>query len=269
MIGGLLRLAKNNVKQPAVVLLHGAGGLGGPDSPVGEWARFLNETGYAAFLVDSWSGRGLQSLVTDTTRFSQMSRMHDVFGALQVLASHPLIDSGKIAVMGFSHGGPAALYSSLKRFESLYRSEARFAAHISVYGPCNTAYRADDEMTTPVLMLHGTGDNWVPSPPCNEYAARLTKAGKNVRYVEYRGASHAFDGPVAKEAVKVEQGMTVRKCALAENESGIVFDTATRQPFGPDDPCIERGPTVHYDEEATKKAHEEVKTFLAAIFAEK
>ena len=46
IIGGHLRLATTNAKQPAVVLLHGAGGIGGSDSSVGEWARDLNEAGY-------------------------------------------------------------------------------------------------------------------------------------------------------------------------------------------------------------------------------
>ena len=70
-LAGYLRVPKASGKQPTVVLLHGAGGVGASNGPVGEWSRVFNEAGYAVFIVDSWSGRGLQSISTDTTRVSR------------------------------------------------------------------------------------------------------------------------------------------------------------------------------------------------------
>ena len=125
-----------------------------------------------------------------------MSRIYDLVGALDVLAKNPLVDPSKIAVMGFSHGGHAALYSSLERFGKLFSSDVRFAAHISVYGACNTTFHGDEAVTKPVLMLHGAADDWVPPAPCREYASRLTKAGKNVRYIEYPDAQQSSTGPL-------------------------------------------------------------------------
>jgi len=112
-LAGHLRAPKASGKQPTVVLLHGAEGIGGYNGPVGEWSRVLNEAGYAVFIVDSWSGRGLQNIVTNPARVNPMSRIYDLVGALDVLAKDPLVDPSKIAVMGFSHGSSAALYSSL------------------------------------------------------------------------------------------------------------------------------------------------------------
>lgn len=159
-LAGGLRVPKASGKHPTVVLLHGAGGVGADNGPVGEWSRVLNEAGYAVFIVDSWSGRGLQSIATDTMRVSQMSRIYDLVGALEALAKNPLVDASKITVMGFSHGGQPALYSSLERFGKLFSSDVRFAAHISVYGSCNTTFLGDEAVTKPVLMLHGTADDW-------------------------------------------------------------------------------------------------------------
>ncbi len=267
-LAGYLRAPKASGKHPTVVLLHGAGGVGGYNGPVGEWSRVMNEAGYAVFIVDSWSGRGLQNIATDTTRVSQMSRIYDLVGALDVLAKNPLVDASKIVVMGFSHGGQPALYSSLERFGKLFSSDVRFAAHISVYGSCGTTFHGDEAVTKPVLMLHGTADDWVPAAPCREYASRLAKAGKNVRYIEYPDAQHVFDGPVAAQVTKVAQGLSSRKCRLAEGDGGIVLNVETKQPFGPSDPCLERGVTLHYNEAATKKAHADVLAFLKNVFGQ-
>jgi dienelactone hydrolase len=267
-LAGYLRAPKASGKHPTVVLLHGAGGVGAYNGPVGEWSRVLNEAGYAVFIVDSWSGRGLQNIATDTTRVSQMSRIYDLVGALDVLAKNPLVDASKIAVMGFSHGGQPALYSSLERFGKLFSSDVSFAAHISVYGSCGTTFLGEEAVTKPVLMLHGTADDWVPAAPCREYASRLTKAGKNVRYIEYPDAQHVFDGPAAAQVMKVAQGLTSRRCRLAESEGGVVLNVETKQPFGPSDPCLERGVTIHYNEVAMKKAHGDVLAFLTNVFGQ-
>ncbi len=192
MLAGQLRMPKLVGKQPVVVLLHGAGGIGPSKHIIAAWADVINEAGIGVFIIDSWSGRGLTQISTDITRVSEMSRMNDVLGALVLLEKHPLVDPQKIAVLGSSHGGPAALFLALKQFEKHYKSEVRFAAHISVSGACNTAYRGNEDFVKPVLMLHGSADDWVPAAPCREYADRLAKAGKNVRYIEYADAHHAF-----------------------------------------------------------------------------
>jgi dienelactone hydrolase len=82
----------------------------------------------------SWAAIGIATLA-DAGRISPVSRVVDAYRALDLLAKHPLVDANKIAVMGFSHGGGPALYSSLVRFQQMYgKPDVRFAAHVSVYG---------------------------------------------------------------------------------------------------------------------------------------
>jgi dienelactone hydrolase len=265
-IAGHLRLPKVGEKLPAVILVHGAGGVGGARGYIDEWARVLNEAGYATFTLDAWSGRGLTNIAADITRVSPLSRIAEAYRALEHLAKHSMIDPARIVVMGFSHGGPSALYSGLKRFQKMHASDIEFAGHISVYGPCNTAYRDDEDMTKPILMLHGSADDWVLAAPCREFAARLAKAGKDVRFIEYAGADHVFDAPALRQPVKFAQGLSSRRCALAEGNEGIVMNVETKRPFDANDSCLERGTTIAYHEEALKKAQEDVKAFLKEVF---
>ncbi len=269
-LSGYLRLPKSNEKNSVVVLFHGAGGLGGAGGPVHDWSRVLNEAGIGTFAVDSFSGRGIATLA-DAGRVHPVSRVVDAYRALELLSKHPLVDANKIAVMGFSHGGGPALYSSLVRFEKLHgKPDVRFAAHISVYGGCGATYREDEVLAQrPVLLLHGTADDWVPIGPCREYAARLNKAGMNARLIEYPDAYHVFDGPALREPVKLPQALTGRNCRFVEVEGGALVNATTKQPFSLSDPCFEKGVTVQYNEAAARKAHEDVKAFLKGIFEQK
>jgi acetyl esterase/lipase len=60
----------------------------------------------------------------------------DLYRSLAVLAGHPRIDPNRIAVMGFSRGGQAALYGTLKRFHKLWNPTGIDpAAYIALYPP--------------------------------------------------------------------------------------------------------------------------------------
>ena len=80
-IAGYLRLPKVGEKLPAVMLVHGAGGVGGTRGYIDEWARVLNEAGYATFTPDAWSGRGLINIAADITRVSPLSRIAEAYRA--------------------------------------------------------------------------------------------------------------------------------------------------------------------------------------------
>src|SRR4029079_8523101 len=123
-----LRIAQGIGKLPAVVLMHGSGGV----RPVMEgWKRPLNSMGISTFVIDGLSGRGLTSVNQDQAKLGRLNFILDIFGALEILARHPRVDPERIVLMGFSRGGQAALYASLKRFNEMWnRSGAQFAAYI-------------------------------------------------------------------------------------------------------------------------------------------
>jgi len=194
--------------------------------------------------------------------------MNDAFAALAVLARHPRIDPGKIAVMGFSKGAVPSIYASMNRFQTAYAADgAGFAAHIGFYTPCNVALIDDEKVgTRPIRLYHGLADDWVPVGPCRDYVARLKKAGADISLVEYPGAYHAFDNQMIPGTMQLPQALTARKCRFEEKQPGVIINNDTGQPATANDACIERGTTIAYNAEATAAARKDVVEFLTNLF---
>ena len=225
--------------------------------------------GVASFAVDSFAGRGIVSTLTDQTQLGRLNMAADAYRALEVLAKHPRIDPTRIAVMGFSRGGQSALYSAMTR---LYQAKGpsnglRFAAHIAFYPDCMTVYRKDADVTgVPIRILQGTADNYDPIAPCRDYVGRLTAAGRDVKLIEFPDAQHVFDSPALKTPVVLEKAPTTRHCRLIEGSDGTILNNETKAPFSYSDPCVEKGPTLAFNEAAYTQAHAFIQQFLKALF---
>lgn len=268
-IAGELRIpTPGTARLPAVILMHGASGMGAQGD---DWAQHLNSIGVATFVLDSFSGRGSVNSESPGA-VSVTSRIVDAYQALEVLAKHSRIDPDRIAIMGFSHGGWAALYSSMKRFSRMHGpADGRtFAAHIVFYPGCIQNYlEGDDIVDKPVRIFHGSADDQLPIEPCREYAARLRKAGKDVQLTEFAGAYHAFDVRSLKEPLRQPQAITVLRCRLEEGANGQMLVSGTRQPFGLSDPCVSRGRTLAYDAKAHADSMKAVSEFVATALKPK
>jgi len=266
-LAGELRIPRPGADRlPAVILLHGSGGLSGGREA--EWARELNGIGVATLMLDSFTGRGIVSTGENQAQLGRLAMIVDAYRALEVLSRHPRIDPGRIAVVGFSRGGQAALYASLKRFQRLHGPRGvQFAAYLPFYANCGTTFVDDGDVADrPIRLFHGAADDYVPVAPCRSYVARLRAAGKDVQLTEYPGAHHVFDNPFLATPVVLKQSQTTRGCLLEESPVGQIINSRTKQPFGYDDPCVERGPTIAYHTQAHAEAQKAVKAFLTATF---
>jgi len=192
---GLFRIASGVGRLPVVVLQHGSGGMGGN---IEMWARELNAMGVSTLALDGFTGRGLTSVNTSQGALGRLNFILDIYRALDVLAKHPRVDSQRIVLMGFSRGGQAALYASLKRFHKMWnKSGIEFAAYIPFYPDCATTFISDTDVADrPVRIFGGTLDDYDPIALCKPYAERLKAAGHDVQVTEYATAPHAFDNPL-------------------------------------------------------------------------
>jgi dienelactone hydrolase len=265
-IAGQLRIAASSGRLPLVVLQHGSGGMA---ANLEMWTRELNASGISTFALDGFTGRGLTAVSTNQALLGRLNFILDIYRSLDILANHPRVDSQRIALMGFSRGGQAALYASLKRFHKMWnRSGVEFAAYIPFYPDCATTFVSDTDVAErPIRIFGGTQDDYNPIVLCKAYVERLKAAGRDVELTEYPNASHAFDNPLGPtSAAVVNNGQTVRHCVIREEPAGLLINASTRQPFTYKDPCVELNPHVGHDAAATQSAKTSVKAVLKTAF---
>lgn len=264
-ISGTLKVARDAGRSPLVILLHGSGGI---EENAVVWERLFASLGISTFAIDSFTGRGIVSTVADQSQLGRLNMILDLYRSLAILAVHPRVDPNRIAVIGFSRGGQAALYATLKRFQKMWNSSGIDpAAYIALYAPCITTYIDDAQVTDhPIRIFHGIADDWVEIGPCRNYFKRLRKTAKDVQMTEYPNAWHAFDYPsLPPKPIDVPYAQTTH-CVLKEEPVGTIINMATHRPFTSADDCIGRSAHVAYSAKATRAAEDAVSVLLKKIF---
>jgi dienelactone hydrolase len=251
-------------RSPAVVLVHGSGGVTPRED---RWADELRQAGAATFVLDSFTGRGIAFTAEDQSQLSSLAMIGDAYRALELLATHPRIDTGRIAVMGFSKGGIVGLYSALMRFQHLYGpAGARFAHHIAFYPGCSYTFVGDEKVSDrPIRIFQGTADDLAPPAPCRAYMERLRRAGADAEITEYAGAYHQFDRPGSLRRSPNEQNAF--HCFWEERPEGQLVSRDGGQPFSLADPCIVRGGSFGFDPAAYRAALQAVKALVVGTAA--
>jgi dienelactone hydrolase len=266
VIWGELHLpATREERLPAVTLVHGSGGVGPHEA---RWADEFSGMGVATFILDSFSARDINETAEDLSRLSLGAMIVDAYRAAELLSTHLRIDSGRIALMGFSRGGYVSLYGSITRFQRLHRRvNLEFAAYLAFYPFCNVTFIDDEQVSDrPIRIFHGTADDYTPIGPCREYAERLRRAGRDVQLIEYPGAQHAFDSPSRAPSLYLPLLVNPSRCFFVEQTPGVVVHRDSGRPVDFKDACFTRGVTLGYDARAHADATQSVKALLAAVF---
>lgn len=190
MLNAVLVHPDGPVRGPAVVALHGcAGPIAARD---GGWVALLAHEGHIVLLPDSFGSRGLgpQCRVKDRLLKASVQRRRDAIDAATWLSHQPEVPKGGVALLGWSNGGNAALWTLRERADL---PRGLFQRFVAFYPGCKTASQTADWIPSgPLLLLVGAKDDWTPAPPCRDLAARYPH---RITLVVYPNATHDFDAP--------------------------------------------------------------------------
>jgi dienelactone hydrolase len=195
---------------PAILLFHGCGG----QRPMHrDYADAIVAAGFAVVLVDSFAPRGIGRLAAMTQvcpglRLHGQERAADVFAALAIVREIDRVDSQRLVLAGWSHGGwallDAASYAAedrrpagLRDGEVSFEGVVRIAA---IYPYCSFPSRASGRLSAglpPVTLILAERDLVAPTADCERLARRAVGAGADMAYEIWPGVTHAFDDPDA------------------------------------------------------------------------
>ena len=186
---------------PAVVLMHGCGGLSpAVRDALRAHAEFLLRNGYVALVLDSFGSRGYaDGWVCETFERLMHARRYrtaDALDALNYLRSLDFVDRENVFQIGQSNGASVSIL--LAQLE-----QPAFRAVAAFYPWCGAFKRLGSKavMTSPLLVLGGALDDWTPPADCQS----VESSGAEYRVVVYPDAVHSFDLEVARQVYQGHQ----------------------------------------------------------------
>lgn len=206
---------------PAIVLPHG-----GPtyrDEWNFDWLpQYFANRGYVVLQPEyrGSSGYGEEWFANNGFR-SWRSSIADVNDAGRWLVKAGIADPAKLAIVGWSYGGYAALQSSvldpalfkaivavapvtdLRLLREEWTGNSTSESINAILGDAALAQEASparhaDRFGAPVLLFHGDIDQNVAIGESRLMASRLKSAGKAVDLIEYKGLDHQLDDSVVR-----------------------------------------------------------------------
>ena len=180
---GKLRMPEGDGPFPAVIMLHGCGG---PNRNLDPWDDKFISWGYVTLRVNSFGPRGVSNVCAYPGEVDFPARACDAHDAKSYLSGFPFVDSKRIAVIGWSHGGGAAICALDQNSGGKGRDP--FRAGIAIHPSCR--YLLD--MNAPLLILIGEKDDWTSAEICMAQMPEKEKPGHEIILKVYPGVYHGF-----------------------------------------------------------------------------
>ena len=201
MLNGVLFRPAGPGPFPAVVALHGCGGLwdrfGNLSIRHADWAAKLVEAGFLVLMPDSYGSRSLGSQcgVKELTVRASRERVGDALAARLWLQTRSDVKPKAISLLGWAGGG-ATVLAAIRTDRKPADTAPDFARAIAFYPGCRLQAESPGfESRLPALVLIGEADDWTPAAPCDRLVKSAKARGETMDLVIYPGALHDFDHP--------------------------------------------------------------------------
>ena len=204
-ISGLLYTPTGKGPFPAVIALHGAGGI----FPYQLWwAKTISKLGYVVLFVDSYCERKILcnrdtsdsdqergEVMRDWQQVPMHQRMVDAMGAFQFLAKKKIVLKNKIGSIGWSWGGSVMLFKQ-KYKERFPLPFGGFKATVAFYPNLkylyeNPMWQGGHKFKEKLLILYGLSDDLESK---ESYDLLLKEEGDEyIKVIGYPNSHRKFD----------------------------------------------------------------------------
>jgi dienelactone hydrolase len=223
---------------PAVVLMHGCGGLVNGNGRINvretDYAGRLTQAGYVVLVVDSFTPRGVRNMCSPATLQLPVlqARPKDAYGALLFLQGKPFVRPDRIGLIGWSQGGGAVLMT-IRTSDSPRPAElphGDFRTAIAFYPGSCSERQLKPGWTTRIrlLVLIGEKDVWTPLEPCRVLLDHAVAAGAPIELHTYPSAYHDFDYPGVRLHEEPEYRTTAGVIPVVGTDPAAREDALTR-----------------------------------------
>lgn len=181
-------------RNPAVILLHGSGGIHGPGtSTVNRYARTMAEQGMVAFVVHYFDGTGNYSTSDSAEAANYFHWVREVREAVTWIRTRSDVQVNSIGLLGHSLGAFLAV--------GVAAADVRIN-RIVLLGSALEPFLADSiKRMPPSLILHGAKDSTVPLSDAQHLADFLRARGFIYQMKVYPGEEHNFTDSAASDAL--------------------------------------------------------------------
>jgi dienelactone hydrolase len=203
---------------PAVVALHGCGGVNGRSGSLSarhsDWADRLVAAGFIVLFPESFGSRGAtgqQCTTRDRVTRPSRERVGDANAARAFLQARADVKADAVSLLGWSNGGSTVLYTVAAGAPADGKPD--FAKAVAFYPGCRVPLeRGNWHARLPLLILIGEADDWTAAEPCRQLAKT---GGASVSLVTYQGAYHDFDSPTGRLRERRGLAFTADKSGVA------------------------------------------------------
>jgi dienelactone hydrolase len=183
-------------KRPGVLVVHEWWGL---NDYARKRAEDLAKLGYVAFACDMYGDGKSTEHPKEALQFATEVRNNlktwqgRAIAGLKVLQDSDMVDSDKLAAIGYCFGGSTAL--QLAYTGAPLKAVATFHAAL----PAATPEQAKATKAR-ILICHGADDTFIPKESIDKFKAALDAAKVNYEFQSYPGAVHSFTVRGAEKA---------------------------------------------------------------------